>query len=286
MSSPQPELQPDETKSKVAAFLAALPEINEARKAATQRAAIAATEDPGHLAPPAPTSSPPPAPTVSKPPTPKPTAALGTTYAVNQAWLAPYVKAHQDLVLLIQLCYDIAPRIFSNKMSTTVYNNLYSNIVIDISLSSYEIDTKIIDTYSSRQFVHLGVSVKKRRNIDFTQPGSDADWATIRTKTNWASTEVNKLRKQHPVFESHTTAKQVEYLANDLGKALCLPRDDRDAAIKRLPESFRVDTRSKLGRPTRWSGFPVNPPQGSAAYFRKQNGKWVLWVENQQEVGT
>jgi hypothetical protein len=188
----------------------------------------------------------------------------GISYRVNKNWMFPYEHTHKQLVVLTQLFYDVAPLVLKKKMSTSVYvSNVLERIIVkDNSSTLIDLDTSTIDLYSSRQMLVL------------TSPG-------IGQKRNWVRQQVNHLRREHPGLARYSTAMQVEYLAQNFKRALCLRTvEARAAALKELPNSFRVDTRSKLGRPANWLGFPVNPPQGAVAYFRRQpHGAWVLWIQ-------
>jgi hypothetical protein len=195
----------------------------------------------------------------------------GITYAVNKSWIADYAVLHRGLFELSQLLYDIAPRVLSGEMSTSVYiNRIYRDIlIIDENLHvSLTINSSILKRYSGRRKLIL-----------------DKQYS-IGEKRNWVKQQACALRKAHPGLLRCTTAKQVEHVAQEFMSALRLGTNERHTALQRIPYSILVDTRSKLGRPRTWYGFPVNPPQGSKAYFRCPNGTWVLWVSKPPEKRT
>jgi len=187
----------------------------------------------------------------------------GISYAVNQHWIADYAELHRGLVELCQLLYDIAPLVLLGKMSTTVYmNEIYKDILVmdQYSNRSLSINSTIHNLYSGRHKLIL-------------------DKPTIGEKRNWVKKQACSLRNEHPGLLRCTTAKQIEDVAQSMMRALRLGTTTaRYAALKSIPDSILVDTRGKLGRTRTWYGFPVDPPQGSKAYFRRVNGSWVLWV--------
>ncbi len=208
------------------------------------------------------------------------------SYTVNKNWILPYAEVQRDLWTLFQLHYDIASLVLNQRMSTTAYSCIKERVIAksDTSLSGYVLNTDLVTDYSSRHFLVLAPSSKERKELALGT-GKDATWATIRDKTNWAAKHVNEIRKEHRGLSDYSTAKQVEDIAESMRRALNLPTAPaRLAALERIPKSIYIDTRSSLGRPINWHGFPINPNQGDTAYFRLVGGTWILAIKKTNDA--
>jgi len=207
----------------------------------------------------------------------------GTTYRLNKNWVTPYVDVQREFVVLTQFFYDLAPWVLSDKMSTTVYVDIKKLLITYDSNNTkiHYLNSNLIDLYSSRHSLSLAPPSRIRSTLDWESVTPVADWLTIREKTNWTRTQVNEIRKSVWDYSHYGTAIQVEHLANDFCKALRLPSPEQPkAAIDKLGDSIRVDTRSKSGRPKDWYELPLDPPQKSVAYLRKRFNDWTLWIAN------
>jgi len=203
----------------------------------------------------------------------------GTTYRVNKNAIAWHVDVHHDLVDLFQFFFDIKPLLDKNRMSTTGYMTVLNQL--EEFSSNRELDRKTLERFSSRHFASLSPSSNRRDQIDWSNPGKDADWSTIRGKANWARSETAKMRKRLPYLKDASTAKQVDWIAGGYVRALnAKSRDRRREALQRTKKTILIDTRSSRGLPKHLRHLPVDPPQGSfVALHEISPGSWVMWIK-------
>ena len=137
----------------------------------------------------------------------------------------------------------------------------------------------VTNEYSSRHALRPYPGHRERSKLNFDSSQKQATWPTIQKRANWARVPVREIRMSSEFFKRFTMSTQIDGIAKDLVWILNnVKEEERKARIEGIANSFLIDTRSKLGRPAAWDGFPQKLESGSTAYMRLEDGEWVLFV--------
>ena len=182
------------------------------------------------------------------------------TFKVNKNWIPAIAHCHELLVSVFKLFYELSATCATERMSPTEIEELTQNLLTRDGDSLVEINYTVLSTGSRRHSV-ADLSAK----------------LTIREKADWARSQTSKVRQLSADLREITTAKQVEAIANQFVWALRRPTPlEQKRAIKRIPHTIWIDTRSKRGIPEGLEGLPVEPAQKSQACLQQYGGAWHL----------